>query len=34
MDPGSESPPDDFFETPMASYTDAWNHEDIDAIES
>jgi uncharacterized protein DUF4440 len=34
MDPGSESPPDDFFEALMAGYTDAWNREDIDAIES
>jgi hypothetical protein len=27
------SPDDDFFESLMAGYTDAWNREDIDAIE-
>ena len=33
MDLAAESPDDDFFESLMAQYTDAWNREDIDAIE-
>jgi hypothetical protein len=29
-----DAPSDDFFESLMADYTDAWNREDIDAIEA
>jgi hypothetical protein len=34
MQTQQDEPADDFFEALMASYTDAWNREDIDAIES
>lgn len=34
MDHAADTPDDDFFESLMASYTDAWNREDLDAIGS
>jgi len=33
MQGSQHEPADDFFEALMADYTDAWNREDIDAIE-